>query len=123
MSKSFEVSLAAKGILIAIIISLVLTFLLSLIYYFTSVQESMIYSLLTTGISVLAASFYISSRSGSKGLFYGLTIGIGFFILSIIIFYIFYIGNPSWLILLQKLLVSVLTGMIGGITGAILKSN
>jgi len=121
MSKSFEISLAAKGVAAALIISFILTLVLSLVYYFTSLQESALYSLLVAGVSVLAASFYFTFKAGSKGLIYGLTIGIGFFILSVIIFYIFYIGNPSWLVLLEKFVVSLITGIVGGTLGAVFK--
>jgi putative membrane protein (TIGR04086 family) len=121
MSKSFEVSMAAKGVLIAVFISLASTVVLSLFYYFTSVQESIAASLAAAGLSVFLASLYIAYKTGSKGLIYGLNIGSGFFILSIIVFYIFYIGNPSWNILLLKLLISLLSGMVGGAIGAILQ--
>ncbi|NLM21367.1 MAG: TIGR04086 family membrane protein [Peptococcaceae bacterium] len=121
MSKSFDIAMAAKGILLAVFLSLLFTVVLGLIYYFTSIQESITASLVTAGLSVLVASLYISYKTGSKGLYYGLAIGIGFFLLSIIIFYIFYIGNPSWPILLLKFLVSLITGIFGGTIGAILK--
>lgn len=123
MSKSFDISHVTKGILMAVIIYFVLTLILSLIYYLTSISESLIHTLITAGFSVLVASFYVSFKTGSKGLFYGLTIGLGFFLLSIIIYYIFYDGNPSWKILLEKFLVSLVTGMLGGTVGSVLKST
>ncbi|MGI5902023.1 MAG: TIGR04086 family membrane protein [Desulfitobacteriia bacterium] len=121
MSKSLEVTMILKGILIAAVVSLILTIFLSLIYYFTAVQESTNLSLLAAGLSVLSASFYISYRTGSKGLIYGLTIGAGFFILSLIVFFIFYPGNPTWIVMLKKLFISLLAGLIGGTAGALLK--
>ena len=121
MSKSFDIVMAAKGILIAVFLSLLFTVALGLIYYFTSIQESITASLVTAGLSVLIASFYISYRTGSKGLYYGLAIGVGFFVLSIIIFYIFYIGNPPWPILALRFLISLIAGIFGGTIGAILK--
>ena len=121
MSKSFDIVMAAKGILIAVFLSLLFTVALGLIYYFTSIQESITASLVTAGLSVLIASFYISYRTGSKGLYYGLAIGVGFFVLSIIIFYIFYIGNPPWPILTLRFLISLIAGIFGGTIGAILK--
>lgn len=121
MPKSFELSRVTKGILIAAIVSIVLTILLSLIYFFTSLQESLIYSFIIAGISVFAASFYVAVQTGTKGFFYGLTIGLGFFLFSIIIYYIFYDGNPSWKIVLEKFIFSIIPGTIGGTIGAILK--
>ncbi|NLI93660.1 MAG: TIGR04086 family membrane protein [Peptococcaceae bacterium] len=121
MGKSFEILRVCKGILIALLISFILTILLSAVYYFTSIQESTIHSLITAGISVLFASFYISYQSGSKGLIYGISIGVGYFILSIIIFYIFYEGNPSLIILGEKFLASLVAGGLGGTIGAIVK--
>jgi len=121
MAKSLEISQVTKGILIAVIISFLLTLLLSLVYFFTSVQESLIHTLVISGISVIAASFYIAYRSGRKGLIYGLAIGFGFLVFSLIIYYIFYEGNPSWKILLEKGLVDLIAGALGGTIGAILK--
>ncbi|UWG95607.1 TIGR04086 family membrane protein [Dehalobacter sp. DCM] len=119
MPKSFQLSLVAKGIVMAIVISFLLTIILSLLYFFTSLQESMLYSLLAAGIGVLAASIYISYQAGTKGIIYGLAIGIGFFLISIIIYYIFYTGEPSWKIILEKVLVTPIAGAVGGTVGAI----
>jgi putative membrane protein (TIGR04086 family) len=121
MSRSLEISRVTKGILVTVILSFLLTLLLSLIYYFTSLHESPIHSIITAGISVLFASFYVSFQSGSRGLFYGLAIGLGFFLLSIIIYYLFYDSNPSWRIVLGKFSVCLASGIIGGTIGAILK--
>lgn len=121
MPKSFQITLVIRGILVAAVISLILTMLLSLIYFFSSVQESMIHSLVVGGLSVLLASFYVSHLSGSRGLIYGIAVGLGFFLLSIVIYYIFYDGNPWLKIILQKLGVYVLSGAIGGTIGAVLK--
>lgn len=122
MSKSFEIPLVGKGILIAVVISLILTLVLSLIYFFTSVSESFIYSLLCAGIGVFAASFYIANKAGSKGLIYGISIGLGFFLFTIITFFIFYSEAPSLKIIVQKLLICLFSGGLGGIIGAVIKS-
>ncbi|HHV64167.1 MAG TPA: TIGR04086 family membrane protein [Peptococcaceae bacterium] len=121
MAKFFEISAVIKGVLIAAILSLGLTLLLSIIYYFTSLQESLIHSLIIIGLSVLVASFYVAFRSGSKGLFYGLTIGSSYFLLNLLIYYIFYEGDPSWKTILVKLAFSLFPGAIGGTVGVILK--
>lgn len=121
MSKSFETSLVTKGILITVIISFILTLVLGLVYFFTSIQNSGIHSIIIVGVSVLIASIYTAFRAGSKGLIYGVLIGLGFFLLSLVVYYIFYEGSPSWRILLEKCLVSLITGAIGGTIGAILK--
>jgi putative membrane protein (TIGR04086 family) len=121
MAKPFEFLQACKGILMALIISLILTILLTIVYYFTSIQESLLHSLIVSGLSVLLASFYVAYQAGSKGLIYGLSVGLGFFLLTIIIYFIFYKGNPAIVIVAEKFLVSLLTGVIGGTAGAILK--
>jgi putative membrane protein (TIGR04086 family) len=121
MSKPFQLSLVTKGIALAIVISFLLTVVLSLVYFFTSVQESVLYSLLTAGIGVFIASFYIAYQSGARGLLYGLAIGIGFFVVTILIYYIFYTGDPSWKILLEKVLISPISGAIGGSIGVLTK--
>jgi len=123
MAKSFEISRVFKGTLIALILSFVFTLLLGVIYHLTALQESIIHAFITAGISVLLASFFISFQSGSKGLIYGISIGLGFFIFSIILYYIFYDSSPSLLIVLEKALLSLLTGAVGGTVGAILKKS
>lgn len=123
MPKSFKITLVTQGILIAAITSLILTLILSIIYFFSSIQESTLHSLVSIAISVFAATILVSYQAGSKGLVYGLAIGFGFFILSVIVYYIFYSGNPSWLFLLVKALVSIVAGILGGTLGAVLKRN
>lgn len=121
MAKSFPITRAAKGVLLAFAISLVFTLALSLVYFLTSLQESLIHTLIITGLSVLLASFTAAYRSGAKGLYYGLSIGIGFSLLSVIIYNIFYEGNFAWLIVLEKLIICLVSGIIGGTLGAVLK--
>ncbi len=121
MAKSFEIFQVSKGVLISVVCSFVLTLLLSVLYYFTDVQESLIHTLIISGLSVLIGSFYIAFQSGSKGLIYGLSVGFGFFLFSMLIYYIFYEGSPTLRILLEKLFVSMVTGALGGTLGAILK--
>lgn len=121
MPKPFQILLVAKGVVIAAVISLILTIILSLVYYFTSVQESMLHSLLCLAIGITGASIYISFEAGSKGLIYGLAVGFGFFLISLIVHLIFYSNNPSWLILLEKMLISLAAGALGGTLGAFLK--
>ncbi|RNC29749.1 MAG: hypothetical protein AWM53_00367 [Candidatus Dichloromethanomonas elyunquensis] len=121
MGKSFKIFQVCKGILIALLISLVFTILLSIVYYFTLIQESLIHSLVISGLSILFASFYVSYQAGSKGLIYGLSIGFGFFLLSIVIYFIFYKGNPSAIILAEKAVVSLIAGALGGTVGVVIK--
>ena len=123
MPKSFSISLVAQGIVIAAVASLILTLILSLVYFFTSVQESALHSFVSIAISVFGASLLIAYQAGSKGLIYGLTIGLGFFVLSLIVSLIFYSGSLSWLIVLEKALVSHVAGVLGGTLGAVLKRN
>lgn len=121
MPKSFQISLVTQGIVIAAITSLLLTLILSIIYYFSSTQESSLHSLICIAISVFLGALIAANQAGSKGLIYGLAIGFGFFILSVLVYYIFYEGSPSWWVILQKALVSIVTGGLGGTVGAILK--
>ncbi|KUO67024.1 MAG: hypothetical protein APF84_17690 [Gracilibacter sp. BRH_c7a] len=121
MPNSYRLTLVTQGILIAALASLILTIFLSIIYYFSSIQESTLHSIVCIAISVFLASALVSYQAGSKGIIYGLSIGLGFFILSIIVYYIFYSGSPSWLVLLEKALASLVAGVLGGIVGAVFK--
>ena len=122
MSKPFRIVLIAKGILIAAIISLLLTIILGALYYFTSLSESVIYTICCNAIGILISSIYTSYKAGSKGLIYGISIGGGFVILTIIVYLIFSSFTPSITILAEKVLVSLVSGGIGGSIGALIKS-
>jgi putative membrane protein (TIGR04086 family) len=121
MGKTFQLSLVSKGILVSIVISLILSLILSLIYYFSNLAESVILNFLCTAVGVFGGSLFVSYKAGSKGLYYGLTVGLGFVVLTLILYFIFSTASLSWLILGEKSVISIFAGCLGGTLGAVLR--
>ncbi|CAA7601270.1 Protein of unknown function (DUF3792) [Acididesulfobacillus acetoxydans] len=120
MSKSFQLSLVFKGILLAAILALILALGLGVLLSLTSITES---GLAVTGImvfSIFIASVLSARQAGSKGLYYGLLIGLGYVVLLLLVAGIFRDTAPSPLSVAEKLLQALVAGGIGGITGVLL---
>ncbi|MEA4902812.1 TIGR04086 family membrane protein [Desulfitobacterium sp.] len=121
MPKSFKFSLVLKGILISALFALVLSLLFSLILAFTKIPESGLSFHFIFGISVFFGAALTSYQEGSKGLYYGLAVGLGFVIFLLLISAILASSSPVWLGLAEKSIISLICGAVGGIIGAILK--
>lgn len=121
MPKSFKFSLVLKGILISALFALVLSLLFSLILAFTKISESELSFHFIFGISVFFGAALTSYQEGSKGLYYGLAVGLGFVIFLLLISAILASSSPAWLGLAEKSIISLICGAVGGIIGAILK--
>ncbi|ADY56363.1 hypothetical protein Sgly_2070 [Syntrophobotulus glycolicus DSM 8271] len=121
MEKTFQLSLIIKGLLVSAVISLILSLVLSLIYYFSDLSESVLFNFLCTALGVFGGSLFISYKAGSKGLFYGLAVGIGFVIFTMILYFVFSTTALSWLVLGEKSAVSIFSGCLGGMTGAVIR--
>lgn len=121
MPTSFKFSLVAKGILISALIALILSLFFSLLLAFTGVPESESSFKFIFGISVFIGAAIASNQAGSKGLYYGLAIGIGFILFLLLVFAVLAPSSPSWLSFGEKSIISLVCSSFGGIIGAILK--
>ncbi|MEL1135267.1 TIGR04086 family membrane protein [Desulfitobacterium sp. THU1] len=121
MPKSFKFNLILKGILIASGIALLLSLILGLLLTFTPLRESSLAYNIIVGVSVFLAAALTAYRAGTKGLYYGIGIGIAFIILLIILFTILSPDTLSWLELGEKTIICLATGGIGGIIGVIIR--
>lgn len=121
MPKSFHVSLVIKGVIIAVCIALVLSLLLSLLLTFTPLQESTLAFNVIMGFSVFIAAVITAYRAGVKGLFYGISIGIGFTLLLLLMFGMLSPGSPTFLSIGEKSIIALTAGGIGGIIGVVVK--
>jgi putative membrane protein (TIGR04086 family) len=119
--KEIQFKLLTKGLGIAIIVSFILTLILSILYYFTSIQESLFLSLMCTGSGILIGSAIAASRAHTRGLFYGIIIGITFFLVTLIVHFLLNPTPPSAGTLLPKFFVYCLSGVIGSVFGVMLK--
>lgn len=121
MPKSFKFSFVLKGILISALFALILSLFLSLILAFTSLPESTSSFSIIFGISVFLGAALTSYQAGTKGLYYGLTVGVGFVLFLLFISSILNSASPAWLKVGEKAIVSLICSAIGGIVGAIFK--
>ncbi|SDG85163.1 TIGR04086 family membrane protein [Desulfosporosinus hippei] len=119
MSKSFQISLVLKGILIASILAMVFSLVFGILLSFTSLPESNLIINIIFGASVFISAFITAYQAGTRGLYYGISVGVGFILLVLIISSVFWSDTPVWLKIAEKAIVALLTGGIGGIIGVL----
>jgi putative membrane protein (TIGR04086 family) len=108
-----------KGLGIAILIGLLLSTLGSTIVYFTGLKETLLNPLskVVLVISVFTGGCIVSKAYGNKGLVRGISLGVMFFTLMLIVTLI---ASPSHIYLkgfLYTLSACIISGGIGGILG------
>ncbi len=123
MSKSFQFSLILKGILLASILALLMSLVFGVLLSFTSLPESELSINIIFGTSIFIAAFFTAYQAGTRGLYYGLAVGVGFILLVIILSSIFWADTPSWLKLGEKTILALVSGGIGGIIGVLLPKS
>ena len=119
MSKSFQFSLILKGILLASILAMLMSLVFGVLLSFTSIPESEMSLNIIFGASIFVAGFITAYQAGTKGLYYGLAVGIGFILLVLILSSIFWSNTPSWLRIGEKTILALVSGGIGGILGVL----
>lgn len=121
MAKSFQFSLVVKGIVLAVILAFVLSVGFGLVLSLTSIPESDMAINLVFNLSVLIAAILVALRAGTKGLYYGLSIGIGFIALLLILSAVFASAGPAWLKVGEKAIFAVVSGGAGGVVGVLIR--
>lgn len=119
MSKSFQFSLIIKGIILSAILAILLSLVFGALLSFTSLPESDLAINIIFGFSVFVAAFITAYQGGTKGLYYGLSVGIGFIVLVLILSGILWSDTPSWLKMAEKTIIALLAGGTGGIIGVV----
>ena len=119
MFKSFQFSLVLKGILMAAITALLLSLAFGILLSFTKIPESDLSLSIIFGFSIMISSFITSNQTGTKGLYYGLSIGLGFIILVLILSAILWSDTPSWVKISERTILALTAGGIGGILGVL----
>ena len=119
MFKSFQFSLVLKGIIFAGILAMLLSLAFGLLLSFTSLPESDLSINIIFGASILVAAIITAYQAGTKGLYYGLAVGLGFIVLVLILSAVFWSDTPSWLRMGEKTIVALVSGGVGGIIGVL----
>ncbi|MDD4169773.1 MAG: TIGR04086 family membrane protein [Desulfotomaculaceae bacterium] len=114
----FNFSAVIKGILFALVLSLLLSTGTGLIYHFSSLPEhTMTWSAgIILASSTFCGAFFAGRQTGNKGLYHGLAVGIMFFIITWLAAALFLPGQAG-ISLIAKLLITSLGGALGGIIG------
>ncbi|WP_206810632.1 TIGR04086 family membrane protein [Paradesulfitobacterium ferrireducens] len=120
MSKSFNLSLVIKGIVIAAVLAFIFSAGFGILLALTSLPESDMASTVIFSASIFIAAILTSYQAGTKGLYYGLAIGFGFVIVLLLVSFIL-TENTLWLRVGEKSVFAFLAGGIGGIIGVVFK--
>ncbi len=123
MSKSFQFSLILKGILLASILATVMSLVLGVLLAFTSFPETVLSINIILGTSIFIAAFITAYQAGTKGLYYGLAVGVGFILLVLTLSSIFWTDTLSWLRLGEKTILVLVAGGVGGIIGVLIPQS
>ncbi len=121
MSNSFQVNLVLRGILVAIALALILSLGYGLLLSLSSMPESDLVINIIFSLSVFTAASIISNKAGSKGLIYGLAIGLGFIIFLLILSAMLFSENISFLRIGEKVIFALAAGGFGGIIGVVFR--
>jgi putative membrane protein (TIGR04086 family) len=119
MAKSFQLTMILKGILVATVLALLLSIIFGIVLSYTSLPESELFLNTIFGFSVFVASFITAHQTGTKGLYYGLAIGIGFSLVVLVLSAVLWSDPPVWLRMGEKALIALVAGGIGGIIGVL----
>lgn len=108
-----------KGITLSYIITIITMLILSIFLTYTSLKESII-PILNTIImigSIVLGSVYLTSKVKNRGWLNGMIIGILYFLVLLLLNRIIIKEPGQGLYMFYKLLISIVTGIIGGMIG------
>lgn len=112
-----------KALVLSYILTLILILIMSLLLTYTSLKESNI-PLLNTIIMIISISFgglYIAIKVEENGWLNGGILGILYFLILVFLNYLFVKPFTFDIFSISKFLISLITGIIGGVLGINLK--
>lgn len=109
----------ARGTALTAAIAFAGTLIMGVIYHFTGISESTLplAASVILFIGVFYGGFTAARRSGNRGLFHGLGVGILMFILIWILMGVFLPAGVFFVPLMQKLAICLVGGSLGGVVG------
>lgn len=115
--------LVFKGLIFSLIITILLVFILSLVLLYTPFKESKIplFNTVIMIVSITIGSIYVSTKIGENGWINGGILGILYFLVLVLLNYLFFKPFFVDMYLLGKFILSLITGVIGGIIGINMK--
>ena len=118
--EKFEKSIyLGKGLLLSYIITGVLIILFSLLLTFTPLKEGRtpLLNTIVMIVSVVAGSIYLTRKIKENGWISGGILGVGYYLILIILNFVFLKHMVLDMFSLTKLAITSITGIIGGIIG------
>lgn len=121
----FNFSSVLNGLIWSLVISICLSVIITLLLHFTSISEELIpaFATLIFFLSILAGSIVSAKAAGNKGLFHGLSVGLLYFVISLILSLFVVTSSFGWLVFLKKIAYTIIASSIGGIIGIGLTSQ
>ena len=123
LNENKNIFIIIKGSIIALILTIIMLTIYALILSYTNVSENSMVAVIMTiiGMSILISSSLSNLKIKKKGIFNGAIIGLiyilSIYLISSIITGVFSLNSNS----IIMIIVSILTGMIGGIIGVNIK--
>jgi len=108
-----------RGFTWALLISVILSLIITLLLYFTSVSETLLPSFATLifFISILLGSTISARHAGNRGLIHGLIVGLLYLTFSLILSLLISTDPFSWLLFAKKITYTFIGGALGGVVG------
>ena len=112
-----------KGLALSLLLTMFSIFILSLVLLYTPFKESNIplFNTIIMIISITIGSIYASIKIGEKGWMNGGIVGVAYFLILVLLNYLFMKSFVLDLYLTGKFILSLITGIIGGIIGINIK--
>lgn len=112
-----------KSLVISYIITLVLILFMAIIFTYTPLKEKNIplFNTIIMIISITAGAIYLTLKIGEKGWLNGGIVGIIYYIVLVLLNYILFKDHTIDIYTTSKLIISLITGIIGGMIGINLK--
>ncbi len=119
VEEGFSLKVAGKGVLWAVGLAALLAVVASGVVYMSSLDERILSWVVDVGsFAILGLSSFVTARrQAGYGLVYGLAIGAGYAVVTLVIGAVFFRPLPGFGVFLKRLGFSLLAGAIGGIVG------
>ncbi len=117
--EGFSLKVAGGGVFKAILLAVILVLTASTVVYFTHLDERILQWVVNAGSFIVlgVASFVTARREGRHGLLYGIAIGAGYAVLTLVFGTLLFPPFAGVTTFLKRLGFSVLAGVCGGILG------
>lgn len=119
MEEGFSLRVAGGGIAWAVGLAVILALVASGVVYVTSLDERILSWVVDVGSFIILglSAFVTARRQAGYGLVYGLAIGGGYAVITLVVGALFFPPVPGFGVFLKRLGFSLLAGAIGGILG------